>query len=52
MYVYLPRVDALLFAPSVEMSDAFLATAESLEELEAMERKLEEQRRSNIVWTH
>jgi hypothetical protein len=52
MYVYLPRVDALLFAPSVEISEAYLAAAASLEELEARQRKLEQQRRSNIVRTH
>jgi len=52
MYVYLPRREALVFAPSPDLTDALLATAANLEEREALERQIEAQRRSNLPHQH
>jgi len=52
MYVYLPRRESLVFAPSPELTEALLATAANLEEREALERQIEAQRRSNLVAQH
>lgn len=49
MYVYLPRREALVFAPTPEMTEALLATATDLAEREALERQIEAQRRSNLA---
>jgi hypothetical protein len=49
MYVYLPRREALVFAPTTELTKALLATATNLAELEDLERQIEAQRRSNLA---
>jgi hypothetical protein len=48
MFVYLPRIDHMLFAPTCAMIKNYLAQATDLAEIERRERTLEEERRRNL----
>ena len=49
MQVFLAKMQYLLFAPSAELSDNFLAQATDLADLERREALLEDHRRQNFL---
>jgi hypothetical protein len=52
MQVYFSKLQHLLFAPSTELADDFLAQATDLADLERREALLEAQRRQNLLAFH
>jgi hypothetical protein len=52
MQVYFSKLQYLLFAPSTELSDNFLAQATDLADLERRAALLEDHRRQNFLNVH
>jgi hypothetical protein len=52
MFIYLPRLQQMLFAPSTATAADYLAHAVDLEDLERREALLEDELRRNLQPTH